>query len=114
MKTIYKGKDDLYYVVNITGETGTPLVPSDLDALTIEFFTDGSALISFDAEDLTEEGVLHVDASKLEDLTDGPLKARFHIALADSGFEDGKFDTVTERATGYFLKTLKEPDNHEV
>lgn len=114
MKTIYKGKDDLYYVVNITGDAGTPLTPSDLDALTIEFFTDASTLISFDADDLTEEGVLHVDASKLEDLTDGPLKARFHIALTDSGFADGKFDTVTERATGYFLKTLKEPDNHEV
>ena len=76
-KTIYKGKDDLYYVLNIKAESGSILSSSDLDALSIEFYTNGQEKAVFDLEDITEEGVLHVNATDLEVLPDGPMKARF-------------------------------------
>ena len=78
MKTIYKGKDDLYYVLNITAtDSRDPLSVSDLDALSIEFFTTGQERVVFNEGDITEEGVLHVNATDLEVLPDGPMKARF-------------------------------------
>ena len=107
MKTIYKGKDDLYYVVNITAsDSSTSLSPSDIDAITIEFFTNGQAKAVFTEEDITEEGVLHVNAADLAELPDGPLKARFQIKIANDAFADGTYDQTAERLTGYFLKTL--------
>lgn len=108
MKTIFKGKDDLYYVLNIKSEDGTVLTPSDLDALEIEFYV-GKTKITKTLEDVTAEGVMHVNASELETLDDGPLKARFFIKLPDSGFEDQTYDQTAERLTGFFLKTL--PNN---
>lgn len=105
MKTIYKGKDDLYYVISIQSEDGTPCTVSDIDALTIDFYTPGSEAVSFTKEDVTEEGVLCVDASVLAGMKDGALKAKISLSLADDKFGDGTFDTVHERLTGYFLKT---------
>lgn len=108
MKTIYKGKDDLYYLVNIKTDDGTILTPSDIDALTIEFFTPGTdEPVVFDKDDISAEGILHVDAERLENLRDGALKARFHISLSDENFADSTYDQVAERLTGYFLKTIK-------
>lgn len=108
MKNIYKDKDDLYYVLNIQSSDGTPLSPSDLDALTIEFYTNKSSEpIVKTLDDISEEGVLHINTSELSLLPDGPLKARFIIKLTDSGFDDGTYDQTAERLTGYFLKTLK-------
>ena len=105
MKTIIKGKDDLYYLLNIKDADGNVLTPSDIDALSIDFFTADSSAASFTKEDISAEGVLHVDASVLSAMNDGPLKARFHISLADDGYADGMYDSVHERLTGYFLKT---------
>lgn len=105
MKTITKGKDDLYYLINIKDADGEILTVSDIDALTIDFYTAGSESVSFTKEDVSAEGVLCVDASTLAGLKDGPLKARFHISLPDDKFEDDSYDTVHERLTGYFLKT---------
>lgn len=53
MKTIYKGKDDLYYTVTIKSDKGTLILPSELDAFEIEMFTSGNAKAVFEAEDLT-------------------------------------------------------------
>ena len=112
MKTIYKGKDDLYYVLSIKSEDGTVLTKSDLDALTIEFYVgNGNTKITKTLEDVTAEGVMHVNASELETLDDGPLKARFFIKLPDSGFDDQTYDQTAERLTGFFIKTL--PANNQ-
>lgn len=110
MKTIYKGKDDMYYVLSIKSEDGTVLTPSELDALKIEFYV-GKTKITKTLEDVTAEGVMHVNASELETLDDGPLKARFFIKLPDSGFDDQTYDQTAERLTGFFLKTL--PANNQ-
>lgn len=106
MKTIYKGKDDLYYVINLQTEDGTILTPSDIDALKIEFFTSGNAKKVFNKEDISTESVLFVNAADLADLPDGPLKARFHISISDPNFSDLKYDQTADRLTGYFIKTL--------
>lgn len=106
MKTIYKDRDDLYYVLNISGPDDTPLSPSELDAITIEFYTDKTASVEKTLSDITPEGVVHVNASELSALPDGPLKARFHVKIADSGFDDQTYDQTAERLTGYFLKSL--------
>ena len=106
MKTIYKGKDDLYYTVTIKSDKGTLILPSELDAFEIEMFTSGNAKAVFEAEDLTQEGILHINASDLEHLPDGPLKARFHIGMTDDNYKDGVFDVMQVRLTGYFLKSL--------
>ncbi len=92
MKTIYKGRDDLYYVINVSTEQGTPLSPSELDALEIEFFTNTASSVTKSLEDITPEGVLHINASELEGLADGPLKARFTIKLEDTAFDDQTYD----------------------
>lgn len=113
MKTIYKGKDDLYYVLNIKADNGAILSPSDLDALSIEFYTNGQEKAVFDLEDVTEEGVLHVNAADLAELPDGPLKARFEIKISDDAFADGTYDQTAERLTGYFLKTLPVSEQNE-
>ena len=113
MKTIYKGKDDLYYVLNIKAESGSILSSSDLDALSIEFYTNGQEKAVFDLEDITEEGVLHVNAADLAELPDGPLKARFEIKIADNAFADGTYDQTAERLTGYFLKNLPVSSSNE-
>jgi hypothetical protein len=110
MKTIYKGKDDLYYVLSIKSEDGTVLTKSELDALVIEFFV-GNTKITKTLEDITSEGILHVNSSELETLDDGPLKARFFIKLPDSGFDDQSYDQTAERLTGFFIKTL--PANNQ-
>ena len=106
MKTIYKGKDDLYYTISIKSEKGSLIIPSDLDTCTIEFFTSGTEKAVYEAEDISPEGVLHVNASDLQDLPDGPLKARFHIGIEDDNYKDGVFDQMSTRLTGYFLKSL--------
>lgn len=106
MKTIYKGKDDLYYTISIKSEKGSIILPNDLDVCTIEFFTSGTEKAVFESEDISPEGVLHVNASDLQDLPDGPLKARFHIGLEDDNYNDGVFDQMSTRLTGYFLKSL--------
>lgn len=113
MKTIYKGKDDLYYVLSISSEDGTILTPSDLDALLIEFYI-GDKKVEKTLQDVSEEGVLHINASELAVLPDGPLKARFFIKLPDSSFDDETYDQTAERLTGYFLKTLPNYSNEEV
>ena len=112
MKTIYKGKDDLYYTVSIKSEDGKSFIlPSDLDTFIIEFYTTSSSRpVEYDADDLTAEGILHVNASDIQDLPDGPLKARFHIGIHDEAYKDGVFDQMSERLTGYFLKTLNRPE----
>ena len=106
MKTIYKGKDDLYYTISIKGEKGSLILPSDLDTCTIEFFTSGNNVARFEADDISPEGILHVNADDLAELPDGPLKARFHIGIEDANYKDGVFDTMSTRLTGYFLKSL--------
>ena len=108
MKNLYKGKDDLYYVISVTSEDDpdVPILVSELDALRIEFYTTGSETITYNKEDVTPEGILYVNADSLAELTDGPLRVRFFIALPDSGFQDEKYDQTSERLTGYFLKTL--------
>lgn len=115
MKTIYKGKDDLYYVINITNDNGTPILTSELGAFTIEFFTSQNGpTVEFTASDVTSEGILHINASDLQELPDGPLKARFYIGLSDEAYNDGVYNQVCERLTGYFLKTLPVTDNETV
>ena len=106
MKTIYKGRDDLYYVVSVSTEEGKPLSPSELDAVEIEFFTNNSSSVTKTLEDITPEGVLHINASELETLADGPLRARFTIKLANDAFDDSTYDQTADRLTGYFLKSL--------
>lgn len=113
MKTIIKGKDDLYYVINITGEDGNPLTVSDIDAIKIDFYTPDSQAVTFTQDDISPEGVLHVDSSCLADMKDGALKAKIYISLTDEGFQDGTYDTVHERLTGYFLKSERNLTNHE-
>lgn len=111
MKNLYKGQDDLYYVISVTSEEDpdTPILVSELDALKIEFYTTGSASVTYDKTDVTPEGILYVNADRLLELPDGALRVRFFIALPDSGFEDEKYDQTSERLTGYFLKTLPAP-----
>lgn len=108
MKNLYKGQDDLYYVISVCSEEDpdTPILVSELDALRIEFYTTGSVSISYEKTDVSPEGILYVNADRLSLLPDGPLRARFYIALPDSGFEDEKYNQTSERLTGYFLKTL--------
>ncbi len=106
MKTIFKERDDLYYLLNIHTDDGTVVSPSDLDAITIELFTSGQDKCVKTASDISEEGILHVNASDLAALPDGPLKFRIHLSLPDDGFDDSKYDQTAERLTGYFLKTL--------
>ncbi len=110
MKNLYKGKDDLYYVISIVSDENpdTPILVSELDALKIEFYTIGSEKIIYNKEDVTPEGILYVNAESLAELPDGPLRVRFFIALPDSGFSDEKYNQTSERLTGYFLKTLTE------
>ena len=109
MKNIYKGKDDLYYVLSVCSDENpdTPILVSELGALKIEFFTSGNETITFTKEDVTPEGILYINADSLLNLPDGPLRVRFYIGLEDSGFDDDQFDQTAERMTGYFLKTLK-------
>lgn len=105
MKTLVKGKNDLHYLINIKDADGEILTVSDIDALTIDFYTAGSEPVSFTKEDVSAEGVLCIDAQSLAGLNDGPLKTRFTISLPDDNFPDKSYDTVHERLTGYFLKT---------
>lgn len=109
MKNIYKGKDDLFYVISVCSEEtpDTPILVSELGAFKIEFFTSGDALLTYNKEDVTPEGILYINADSLLTLPDGPLRVRFYIGLEDSGFNDDQFDQTAERMTGYFLKTLK-------
>lgn len=111
MKTIYKGKDDLYYVFSIssTEDQNTPLSPSDLTELSVDFFTTGTTTLHFDKSDISPEGVLFVNADSLSTLPDGPLKIRIEIGLPDEGFDDDEFNQTAERLTGYFIKTLRTP-----
>ena len=106
MKTIYKDRDDLYYVLNVCSEEGTPLSPSELDALEIEFYTSPAASLTKTLEDISQEGILHVNASELAVLDDGPLKMRFTVKLENDGYDDQTYDRTAERLTGYFLKSL--------
>lgn len=109
MKNLIKGQDDLYYVISVTSEEDpdVPILVSELDALRIEFFTSGSASVTYDKTDVTPEGILYINADRLSELPDGALRVRFFIALPDSGFSDEKFDQTAERMTGYFLKTIR-------
>ena len=109
MKNIYKGVDDLYYVINIQScDSSVPISPSDLDAFRIELYTSGDEKVEFDKDDITDEGILYIDASTLNSLPDGALRARFFIGLPDSGFSDEEYNQSAERLTGFFLKSLKE------
>ena len=108
MKTIIKGKDDLYYHVNISDSAGEVLLPSDLHTFTMQFFTSNNGdYIEYDKSDLLDS-VLRVNASDLTDLADGPLRVRFLIGMDDSNYADNSFDITAERLTGYFLKTVKQ------
>ena len=108
MKNLYKGKDDLYYVITVKSQDDpdTPILPSELDALSIEFFTVGAEKLSYQKSDVTPEGILYVNASSLATLPDGPLRVRFEIALPDDGFSDDKYNQTSTRLTGYFLKSM--------
>lgn len=108
MKNIIKGKDDLYYSINITDSEGQILIPSDLHAFTMQFFTQNNngQYVEYDASDLVDN-VLRINAQDLTELVDGPLKVRFLISIADENYADGSYDITAERLTGYFLKTVK-------
>lgn len=114
MKNIYKGKDDLYYVISVCSEEDpdTPILVSELGALKIEFFTSGDNVLEYNKQDVTPEGILYVDADRLLTLPDGALRVRFYIGISDSGFSDDEFDQTAERMTGYFLKTLRTNNNN--
>ena len=113
MKNIIKGKDDLYYSVNITDSEGQVLLPSDLHAFTMQFFTQNNGqYVEFDSSDLVDN-VLRVNAQYLLELPDGPLKVRFLISIADENYADGSYDITAERLTGYFLKTVKNKNNNQ-
>jgi len=109
MKTIYKGKNDLYYVFSISAEDspGVPLTPQELEKLSVDFYTSGDASVHFEKSDITPEGILYLNADSLATLPDGPLRMRVQIGLPDSGFDDDQFDQMAERMTGYFIKTFR-------
>ena len=108
MRNIYRHKDDLYYVINITDNNNNPLLVSDLHALKMQFFTSSTGkYIEYDKDDCVDN-ILRINADDLADLPDGPLKVRFLISLADQNYTDGSYDISAERLTGYFLKTIKQ------
>lgn len=108
MKNLIRGRDDLYYIFNIKSEQGTHLSPSDVDAFSIDFYTDGQHHINYSShDDVSPEGILHIDATDLERLNNGALKLRINFSFPQYGFTDGTYDRSIERMTGYFLKSNK-------
>lgn len=107
MKTIYKGQDDLFYVLDIKDEDGTQYLPSDLDTLIIRMYTrNPNEYAEFTKDDIKDD-VLYINADALSALPDGALKMKFLIGISDPNFTDGIFDSTAERLTGYFIKTPK-------
>jgi hypothetical protein len=108
MKTIYKGQSDLYYRIKIKDASDELLLPSDLHAFVMQFYTTNPQnFVEFDKSDLYDENLLHISASALEDLEDGALKIKFLIGISDENYDDGSYDVAAERLTGYFLKSNK-------
>lgn len=107
MKNIIKGKDDLYYSLNIKDANGEPLLPSELHAFTMQFYTQNDGTFVEFTKDSLVDNVLRVNASALSVLQDGPLKVRFLIGISDTDYEDNSYDITCERLTGYWLKTQK-------
>ena len=108
MKTIYKGKDDIWFNLSIKDKENKMLVPSDLDTLTIHFFTDGSSEIVKNKGDVVDETVVHIEQEELSTLEPGALKMLIEIGVEDDGWNDSVFNRSAERLTGYFLKERKE------
>lgn len=108
MKNIIKGQDDLYYKISMKDANGEELLPSDLHAFTMQFFTSvkDEQYVEFTKDDLVDD-VLRIDGSKLSVLQDGALRVRFLLGLSDQNYEDGSYDVTCERLTGYWLKTVK-------
>ena len=105
MKTIYKDKDDLFYVVNISGNDGEVLPVSALDTLSIEVFTQSvDSAVVFDKSDIGYDNVLYISAEKLHDLKPGPVKFRITIGVRNRHYPDGEFHATADKLTGYYLK----------
>lgn len=113
MKNIYKGKDDLYYQLNITDSQNRVLLPSDLHTFTMQFYTQNNGdYVEYNSSDLVDN-VLRINALDLNGLADGPLRVRFLIGIDDNNYADNSFDITCERLTGYFLKTAKTKNDTE-
>lgn len=108
MKTIYKGQDDLWWNVDVSGADGRKYLPTDLAVFDVRIFTtDLGKALEYGASDCGE-GLLRVPAEDLARLGDGPLRMKFLLGVSDSAWRDGKFDSTAVRNTGYFLKTPTE------
>ena len=100
--------EDLSLSIDLTSLTGEEIDMSIFSSFDVTVFTqDRNIEAQYHKSDI-QDGILSVGSDVLATLPDGQIGLKFSYAYTDPNYNDGSFDTQTEKYLNYYLKNSSE------